>query len=116
MNNRSIEMYLRKMIEIDQEALGVEGQIKAVEEAKQKELRKAKRDLEMDILKRARMEARKNQEDLMKEAKELEKAIGQETDAELAGLRQVYGEAEDELLQSIISQMLKTPDSIPGMV
>ncbi len=39
MNSRSVEMYLRKMIEIDQEALAVEGRSKEVEETKQKELR-----------------------------------------------------------------------------
>lgn len=116
MNNRSVELYLRKMIEIDQEALAVEGRIKEVEDTKQKELRKIKRDMEMDILKRARMEARKDHEDMMKEAKEQEKKIIQETEAELAGLRDVYKEAEDELLKSIIAQMLKTPDSIPGRV
>lgn len=116
MNNRSVEVYLRKMIEIDQEALAVEGRIKEVEEAKQKELRKIRRDMEMDILKRARMEARKDHEAMMKEAKELEKKIIQETEAELAGLQKVYKEAEDELLKSIIAQMLKTPDSIPGRV
>ncbi len=114
MNNRSVEVYLRKMIEIDQEALAVEGRIKEVEETKQKEQRKIRRDLEMAILKRARMEARKDQEALIKEAKELEKAIGLETETELAGLNQTYKEAEDELLRSIISQMLKTPGSIPG--
>lgn len=116
MNNRSVEVYLRKMIEIDQEALAVEGRIKEVEDAKQKELRKIKRDMEMDILKRARMEARKEHEAVILEAKELEKKIIQETETELAGLQKVYKEAEDELLQSIIAQMLKTPDSIPGRV
>jgi len=116
MNNRSVEMYLRKMIEIDQEALAVEGRIKEVEETKQKEQRKIKRDLEMDILKRARMDARKEQEAVIKEAKEQEKAINQETEAELAALQQIYKEAENELLRSIISQMLKTPGSVPGRV
>lgn len=116
MNNRSVEMYLRKMIEIDQEALAVEGRIKEVEETKQKELRKIKRDMEMDILKRARMEARKDQESLVKEAKELEKAIKQETETELAALNQVYTEAEDQLIQTIILQMLKTPGSTPARI
>lgn len=116
MNNRSVETYLRKMIEIDQEALSVEGRIKEVEETKQKELRKVKRDLEMDILKRARMEARKEQEAVIKEAKEQEKTINQETEVELSGLMQTYKEAEDELLRSVISQMLKTPGYVPGRV
>lgn len=114
MNNRSVEMYLRKMIEIDQEALAVEGRIKEVEEAKQKELRKTKRDLEMDILKRARMEARKDQEAVMKEARELEKAINEETEAELENLNQAYKNAEQQLVQAIIFEMLKTPGSLPA--
>ncbi len=116
MNNRSVEMYLRKMIEIDQEALAVEGKIREVEETKQKELRKIKRDLEMDILKRARMDARKEQEALMKEAKEQEKSINLDTEKELSFLNQTYKEAENELLRSIISQMLKSPGSNPGRV
>jgi len=114
MNNRSVEMYLRIMIEIDQEALAVEGRIKEVEETKQKELRKTKRDLEMDILKRARMEARKDQEAVMKEARELEKVINQETEAELASLNQTYKDAEQGLVQAIIFEMLKTPGSLPA--
>jgi len=114
MNSRSVEMYLRKMIEIDQEALAVEGRIKEVEETKQKELRKTKRDLEMDILKRARMEARKDQEAVMKEARELEKVINQETEAELASLNQTYKDAEQGLVQTIIFEMLKTPGSLPA--
>ncbi len=116
MNNRSVEMYLRKMIEIDQEALAVEGRIKEVEETKQKELRKVKRDMEMDILKRARMDARREQEAVLKEAKEQEKTINQETEKELSLLMQAYKEAEDELLRSVVSQMLKTPESAPGRV
>lgn len=115
MNSRSVEMYLRKMIEIDQEALAVEGRSKEVEETKQKELRKTKRDLEMDILKRARMEARKDQEALMKEARELEKVINQETEAELASLNEAYKQAEQALVQSIVFEMLKTPGTSPGL-
>lgn len=106
MNNRSVEMYLRKMIEIDQEALATEGRIHEVDEAKQKEFRKIKRDLEMDILKRARMESRKELEAVQKEAKELEAVILTETEAELKTLRKCYEQSETELLADILHQML----------
>ena len=106
MNNRSVEMYLRKMIEIDQEALAVEGRIKEVEETKQKELRKAKRDMEMDILKRARMESRKEMEIYINEAKQVEAEVSAQTQSYLESLRSVYANAEDELVRSTVQALL----------
>lgn len=106
MNNRSVETYLRKMIEIDQEALAVEGRIKEVEETKQKELRKAKRDMEMDILKRARMEARKEMESHINEAKQIEAEVFAQTQVYLDSLRAVYAHAEEELVRSTVEALL----------
>lgn len=106
MNNRSVETYLRKMIEIDQEALAVEGRIKEVEETKQKELRKIKRDMEMDILKRARMESRKEMESHVNEAKLVEAEVSEQTQVYLDRLRVVYAHAEDELVRSTVVALL----------
>lgn len=114
MNNRSVEMYLRKMIEIDQEALAVEGQIKEAEELRQKELRKAKRSLEMEVLKRARMEARKEMEENINEARNVEAVVLTKTEEELAVLSTAYAGSEESLVrkifQSLMAEDVRTSD------
>lgn len=106
MNNRTIEMYLRKMIEIDQEAMMIEGRVKEDDDAKQKELRKAKRALEMDILKRARMEARKEMEAHMNEARAIETSVLEQTEAEIKALNAAYEQAEEELVRQTVEALL----------
>ena len=106
MDNRSIEMYLRKMIEIDQEAMMIEGKVKEEDDARQKELRKAKRALEMDILKRARMEARREMETQMNEARAIESAVLEQTETEIKALNFAYEQAEDDLVRRTFEALL----------
>ncbi len=106
MNNRTLEQYLQKMIEIDQEALAVEARIKEDEIRLDKELRKAKRTLEMDVLKRARMEARKEMDARLEEAKAVEAQVAEQTEREMAQLQRVYDEAEAELVASLVERTL----------
>lgn len=106
MNNRAIEQYLKKMIEIDREAVSIEERIKEGEAQKDKELRKAKRALEMDILKRARMEARKEMERQLEEAKKIELEIQSSTERELELLRAAYKEAEPQLISQTVQMII----------
>jgi len=106
MNNRTLEQYLQKMIEIDQEALAVEARIKEDEIRLDKELRKAKRTLEMDVLKRARMEARKEMDARLEEAKAVEAQVAEQTEREMAQLQRVYDEAEAALVAAIVERTL----------
>lgn len=106
MNNRTLEQYLQKMIEIDQEALAVEARIKEDEIRLDKELRKAKRALEMDVLKRARMESRREMDARLEEAKAVEAQVVEQTEREMAQLQRVYDEAEAALVAAIVERTL----------
>lgn len=106
MNNRTLEQYLQKMIEIDMEAQSVESKVKDAEALKEKELRKSKRTLEMDILKRARMESKREMDARIEEAKGVEAQLERETEVALGELQEIYAREKAGLVKEIVADIL----------
>ncbi len=111
MNPTDIEKTLQKIIEIDAAAIAVEKEMKSLKVERDKEIKKELRELDLQMMKKARRLGKIERELIMKEAEAEINRIKEESDRICQQMQTVSDhhveELVDEVFQELIGRRLK---------
>lgn len=108
MQAKMIEETLRRIIEIDTQAVKVEKNAIMDEKDKKNALKKEKKDLEFSIMKEARKEAKEKYDAIVEKARSEAEQIENEGDTECGRLDRLLEEHKEEMVEKVFIRLFET--------
>ena len=105
MKYKEIEYTLRKIIEIDNEATSTLEEIDVLKETRKKQLRKMYRDLEFEIMRKARKDAKAKHKEILAEANGVVDQLAVEADLESDKVRKIINDNKEKLAGELYKEI-----------
>lgn len=101
MNNKLVETTLKQIIEIDKNAIAIKNKTKKIEEGYEKELKKLFREMEFEVMRTTRKEAKKKYDAVIGDAIAIEVQANNEKEIEEKNLGKIIETCKKDLVEEL---------------